>query len=82
MHRVLAIVAKENQHFLGHGPAFSPLLIGACFSFFFFAKSSIQAAERRISQTQHIPIPLLISSKFGRLIFSCDAHPIGEHEVQ
>ena len=22
------------------------------------------------------------SYKFGRLIFSCDAHPIGEHEVQ
>ena len=33
-----------------------------CLLLFLFAKSSVQAAEKRISQTQHIPIPLLISS--------------------
>lgn len=41
------------------------LLMGAwffCLFFFFPAKSPIQAAERRISQTQRSPIPLLISS--------------------
>ena len=44
--RVLATVAKQNQLFLGRGPAFSPLPIDACF-FFFFSLQNLQYRQQR-----------------------------------
>lgn len=78
--RVLATVAKQNQLFLGRGPAFSPLPIGACFFFFFLCKIfNTGSREENFTDSAH---SYPTSHKFRRLIFSCDAHPIGEHEVQ